>query len=107
MARKNLKAIVVSGTGKVVPASTKNTKSTKEVIDLCNESTFAREKSMGSAAAVDLGMMTGDVPIRNWREGEFERLRQHRRPGHDGGLSDKRTRLLGVPMHAKRVVQGR
>jgi len=54
MGSKNLKAIVVSGTGKVVPALDEEYKEVrKRVIDLCNESTFAqgiKEHGLGSGS---------------------------------------------------------
>ncbi len=74
MGSKNLKAIVALGKGKVVPALPEDYKEVRErVLERCKTSMVAQSmKSMGTAAAMDLGMMTGDVPVRNWTRGEFD-----------------------------------
>jgi aldehyde:ferredoxin oxidoreductase len=107
MGSKNLKAIVVSGTGKVLPALDEEYKEVrKRVIESCNESTFAQGiKSMGSAAAVDLGMMTGDVPIRNWREGEFENSGNIGGPAMTADYLTKGHACFACPIACKRVVK--
>ena len=45
---------------------------------------------MGSDAAMDLGMMNGDVPIKNWTVGEDYRIiLQSQRTHHAGKISDE------------------
>jgi aldehyde:ferredoxin oxidoreductase len=107
MGSKNLKAIVVSGSGKVLPALEEEYKEVrKRVIEKCNESQFAQGiKSMGSAAAVDLGMMTGDVPIRNWRQGEFEGSGEIGGPAMTADYLTKGHACFACPIACKRVVK--
>jgi len=74
MGSKMLKAVVVTGTGKVLPALQEEYKALRErVLEKIKENQFAQVlRSMGTAASMDPGMFTGDVPIRNWTRGEFE-----------------------------------
>lgn len=75
MGSKNLKALVVCGGGKVPIADEEaykgGRKAALETIkcSMVAESTHA----LGTNVAMDIGMMTGDVPIKNWSKGgEFE-----------------------------------
>jgi aldehyde:ferredoxin oxidoreductase len=72
MGSKKLKAVTCRGTGKINIAD-------KEALDALRKRIYAqiREsmpavslKEMGTDASMDLGMMTGDVPIKNFRVGE-------------------------------------
>ncbi|OHD66550.1 MAG: hypothetical protein A2176_02130 [Spirochaetes bacterium RBG_13_51_14] len=107
MGSKNLKAIVVSGTGKVLPALAEEYKEVRaRVIEKCNESAVAQSlKSMGSAVNVDLGMMTGDVPIRNWRQGEFEGSGKIGGPTMTADYLTKGHACYACPIACKRVVK--
>ena len=72
MGSKNLKAIVVTGTATVEmpdPARLKELKLrlTKKIMDAMPAQSL---KMMGTDASMDLGMMTGDVPIKNWTVGQ-------------------------------------
>lgn len=72
MGSKNLKLIACRGTGKVPIADPDGHKALrKEFTAKISEAVPAESlKEMGTASAVDLGMMLGDLPIRNWRGGE-------------------------------------
>ena len=69
MGSKKVKAIVVRGSGKVEPALKQEyDELRKRCVRKCKESVPAQSiHEMGSDAAMDLGMMTGDVPIKNWQ----------------------------------------
>jgi aldehyde:ferredoxin oxidoreductase len=74
MGSKKLKAIVVRGN--LAPTKA-NEEKYKEVFKIAiaeiKDSAFAESLHlMGSDAAMDLGMMTGDVPIKNWTIGDFD-----------------------------------
>ncbi len=71
MGSKNIKAIVVRGTGKV-PISDENAYKTarKNTLNTAKESMITMSfNQVGTAAAMEMGMMTGDVPIKNWSVG--------------------------------------
>jgi aldehyde:ferredoxin oxidoreductase len=72
MGSKNLKAIVVRGNGKVPVAEQERYRGArKAALAAIKESMIAASFSdLGTAAAMDMGMMTGDVPIKNWSLGE-------------------------------------
>jgi aldehyde:ferredoxin oxidoreductase len=107
MGSKNLKAIVVTGTGKVIPALAEEYKEVRSrVIEKCNSSMVGQSmKSMGTAAALDLGMMTGDVPIRNWRQGEFEGSGKTGGPAMTADYLTKGHACFACPIACKRVVK--
>jgi len=72
MGSKKLKAILTRGKQ---PLGKANEEKYKEIFKVAvkeiKESAFAESLHlMGSDAAMDLGMMTGDVPIKNWTVGE-------------------------------------
>lgn len=72
MGSKNLKAIVVRGKGQVPVAELKTFQETrKAALATVKESLISASfHDLGTAAAMDMGMMTGDVPIKNWTMGE-------------------------------------
>lgn len=72
MGSKNLKAIVVIGSGAVEAADPEGLKALKKrlVSKIMDAMPAQSLKMMGTAASMDLGMMTGDVPIRNWTVGQ-------------------------------------
>ena len=72
MGSKKLKAIVVRGNQAPGKANEEKYKEIfKAAIAEIKDSAFAESLHlMGSDAAMDLGMMTGDVPIKNWSVGE-------------------------------------
>ncbi len=71
MGSKNLKALVVRGTGKVPLADeVAYKKARKNTLATSKESMITMSfNQVGTAAAMEMGMMTGDVPIKNWSVG--------------------------------------
>jgi aldehyde:ferredoxin oxidoreductase len=71
MGAKRLKAVAVRGSGQVPLADAKAfAEARKAVLAGCRESMVVRSMhELGTDGALDLGMMTGDVPIRNWTSG--------------------------------------
>ncbi len=72
MGSKRLKAIVVKGRKKVnVSHQEEYDALRKRLIEKSRDAMVAQSfRSMGTDAGMDLGMMTGDVPIKNWTVGE-------------------------------------
>jgi len=107
MGAKGLKAIVVRGSGKVIPALEKDYDEVrKRVLEKCKDSMVGQSlKMMGTAAAMDLGMMTGDVPIRNWTRGEFEGSGRIGGPAMNAGYLTRGHACYACPIACKRVVK--
>jgi aldehyde:ferredoxin oxidoreductase len=72
MGAKNLKAIVVRGSGKLEKADEERFRELhREAVREIKESALAGSlHAMGSDANMDIGMITGDVPVKNWSVGE-------------------------------------
>ncbi len=72
MGSKKLKALVVKGTRRVEASYPDQYFSLrKSLITKARDAMVAQSfRSMGTDAGMDLGMMTGDVPIKNWMVGE-------------------------------------
>ncbi len=72
MGSKKLKAIAVRGTQKIaIQDPQAYSRAFKSVIKSSKESMLARSlHELGTNATMDLGMMTGDVPIKNWTVGQ-------------------------------------
>ena len=72
MGSKRLKAIAVRGTGKIaIHDSRTYNKAFKSVVKCSQESMLAMSfHELGTDAGMDLGMMNGDVPIKNWTIGQ-------------------------------------
>ncbi len=72
MGSKRLKAVVVKGTKKVEVSHPEEYAALRKLlITKSREAMVAQSfRSMGTDAGMDLGMMTGDVPIKNWMIGE-------------------------------------
>jgi len=71
MGSKRLKAIVAKGTQKVAISHPEEYATLRKLlIEKSRDAMVAQSfRSMGTDAGMDLGMMTGDVPIKNWRSG--------------------------------------
>jgi aldehyde:ferredoxin oxidoreductase len=75
MGSKNLKAVVVRGTGKVPIADEEAYKGERKAALETIKGSMVTESmhELGTNTAMDIGMVTGDVPIKNWSKGgEFE-----------------------------------
>ncbi len=72
MGFKKLKAIITRGSGKVeysIPEEARELR--KELIKKTKEHMTAQSlKELGTDATMSMGMMTGDIPIKNWEIGE-------------------------------------
>lgn len=71
MGSKQIKAIAVRGTGKVPIAHEEAyQEARKAALQAIKDSMMADSfHQLGTAAAMDMGMMIGDVPIKNWSQG--------------------------------------
>ncbi|MEW5722653.1 MAG: aldehyde ferredoxin oxidoreductase family protein [Thermodesulfobacteriota bacterium] len=90
---KNLKAVVAVGTGQVPPADAAAFDQARNAALAAIKDSMIRDSfhELGTAAAMDLGMMTGDVPIKNWSVGV------------DYALGE----ALGGPTMREKMVKGR
>ena len=72
MGSKRLKAVVVKGAKKVeISRPEEYTSLRKSLIAKSRDAMVAQSfRSMGTDVGMDLGMMTGDIPIKNWMIGE-------------------------------------
>jgi len=107
MGSKRLKAVVVKGTGRVVPARPEEYEEVRaRTLEKCKTSMVASSmKSMGTAAAMDLGVMTGDVPIRNWTCGEFAGTSSIGGPALRSDYLTRGAACFSCPIACKRVVK--
>jgi aldehyde:ferredoxin oxidoreductase len=71
MGSKKLKALVVKGTKRVETSHPEEYATLRKLlIEKSRDAMVAQSfRSMGTDAGMDLGMMTGDVPIKNWMTG--------------------------------------
>jgi aldehyde:ferredoxin oxidoreductase len=76
MGSKNLKAVVARGSDKVsIADEAKYQTVRKAALATIKESLItASFHDLGTAAAMDMGMLTGDVPIKNWSLGGAEEM---------------------------------
>jgi aldehyde:ferredoxin oxidoreductase len=107
MGSKKLKAIIVRGNQTPGKANEEKYKEIfKAAIAELKDSAFAESLHlMGSDAAMDLGMMTGDVPIKNWTVGEdFELSSKLSGPTMRETYLTKAHACANCPVACKRVV---
>jgi aldehyde:ferredoxin oxidoreductase len=73
MGSKNLKAIAVRGTGKINTANPAKVSEIAKVLagSIDKVPILKNWQAAGTGFDMDVGVMSGDVPIRNWRDGEF------------------------------------
>jgi aldehyde:ferredoxin oxidoreductase len=72
MGSKRLKALVIKGTKKVEISYPEEYATLRKLLVAKSRDAVVAQsfRSMGTDAGMDLGMMTGDVPIKNWTIGE-------------------------------------
>jgi aldehyde:ferredoxin oxidoreductase len=72
MGSKKLKAVVVKGTQKVEVSHPEEYAALRKLLITKSRDAMVAQsfRSMGTDAGMDLGMMNGDVPIKNWMVGE-------------------------------------
>ena len=107
MGSKNLKAIMVRGSGKVPVADPdayqKNRQSA--VANIKESMIAASMHDLGTAAAMDMGMMTGDVPIKNWSIGEdYEMAAALGGPAIHETILEGRAACYACPIGCKPIV---
>jgi aldehyde:ferredoxin oxidoreductase len=108
MGSKNLKAIVVRGTGRVSIADPDAYRiARKSALQSIKESMIAASMhDLGTAAAMDMGMMTGDVPIKNWTLGEdYEMAAALGGPAIHETILKERGFCYACPIRCKPVVE--
>jgi len=76
MGSKNLKAIIAKGSQKIPVADEDAYRSAKKsALAHIRESMICSSfQELGTAAAMDMGMLTGNVPIKNWALGEADEI---------------------------------
>lgn len=108
MGSKKLKAIVVRGTGKASIAMPEDyNKARRAALDVIKNSAVAQAMhSMGTDATLSLGMMTGDVPSKNWSLGEnLEGSEALSGPAYSEKYLTRTHACYACPIACKRVVQ--
>ncbi len=108
MGSKKLKAIVVRGSAKPLKADEERYKTAfKSAITEVKESALADGLHlMGSDANMDLGMVSGDVPIKNWTVGEaFDLSSNLSGPTMREKYLTKEHACANCPVACKRVVK--
>lgn len=93
MGSKNLKAIAIRGTHQVPLKNEVEYKAVrKKTLETIKESMITISfHALGTAAAMEMGMMTGDVPIKNWKV----------------GLNDDMSNEIGGSIMAETIVKKR
>jgi aldehyde:ferredoxin oxidoreductase len=108
MGSKKLKAIVVRGMGKASIAMPEDyNKARRAALDVIKDSAVAQSMhSMGTDATLSLGMMTGDVPSKNWSLGEnLEGSEALGGPTYSEQYLTRTHACYACPIACKRVVQ--
>jgi aldehyde:ferredoxin oxidoreductase len=108
MGSKNLKAIVAKGSKKIEKADDeKYKKFFKDAMQEVKDSALAEGiHLMGSDANMDVGMVTGDVPIKNWTIGEdFDLSSSLSGPTMREKYLTKAHACANCPVACKRVVK--
>ncbi len=108
MGAKRLKAICVRGTGKLAKADeTRYREIHKAALLEIKESALAGSlRAMGSDANMDIGMINGDVPVRNWTVGEdFELSAALSGPTLSETYLTRAHACANCPVACKRVVK--
>jgi aldehyde:ferredoxin oxidoreductase len=108
MGSKKLKAIVVRGMGKASIAMPEDyNKARRAALDVIKDSAVAQSiHSMGTDASLPLGMMTGDVPSKNWSLGEnLEGSEALGGPTYSEKYLTKTHACYACPIACKRVGQ--
>ena len=108
MGSKHLKAIVVRGTGHVPVSDEDAYRSARDaaMITIKNSMISDTFHSLGTAAAMDMGMMTGDVPIKNWSKGvDYAMADAIGGPAINDRILTKRKACYTCPIACKPVIQ--
>lgn len=107
MGSKHLKAIVVRGTGHVTVPDDDAYKSARKSAMAAIKNSMISDTfhSLGTAAAMDMGMLTGDVPIKNWSIGvDYAMADAIGGPAINERLLLKRKACYACPIGCKPVI---
>ena len=108
MGSKNLKAIVARGDEKVPVARQDAYRAARQaaLADIRESMICSSFHDLGTAAAMDMGMLTGDVPIKNWSLGEaYEMAAAIGGPAIHENILKGRTACYACPIGCKPVVE--
>lgn len=107
MGAKKLKAISARGSQRVeFAAPDKIDGLKKEISDLCEQNIAVQSMTaFGTAGSVDLSSMTGDLPTKNWSEGEWDAVEGINGPTLTDTIQTKNAACLGCPVGCKRIVK--
>ena len=107
MGSKNLKAIVAVGNEKVSVAGKETYRKVRKaaLADIQESMISSSFHYLGTAAAMDMGMLTGDVPIKNWSVGEgYEMAAAVGGPAIHENILQGRIACYACPIGCKPVV---
>jgi aldehyde:ferredoxin oxidoreductase len=108
MGSKHVKAVVVRAKGKITAADEEGfDRALKRAGEAVGGSMIKDSfHDLGTAAAMDMGMLTGDVPIKNWSQGEAEALAAAiGGPALHGTILKRRAACFACPIACKPVVE--
>ena len=108
MGSKYLKAIAVRGTGHVHVSDDDAYKAARDAAMTAIKGSMISDSfhSLGTAAAMDMGMMTGDVPIKNWSKGvDYAMADAIGGPAISDRILIKRKACYACPIGCKPVIQ--
>jgi len=102
MGSKKLKAIVLN----YKPSPTYNKPLKQELVTKLKESIILQAiGAFGTLASLDMGMMRGDVPIKNWTQGEWDEAERINGGALEEGILIGRKSCQGCTVACKRHVQ--
>ncbi|HZW83219.1 MAG TPA: aldehyde ferredoxin oxidoreductase family protein [Candidatus Deferrimicrobium sp.] len=102
MGSKGLKAIVLN----YKPSPKINTPLRTELINKLRENILMQALgAFGTLAVIDLGVMRGDVPIKNWAQGEWDAVEQINGESMADNILVGRKSCHGCPVGCKRQVK--
>jgi aldehyde:ferredoxin oxidoreductase len=108
MGSKNLKAIIAKGGQKISVADVGAYQAAKKsaLADIRESMICSSFHDLGTAAAMDMGMLTGDVPIKNWSLGEaYEIAASIGGPAIHDSILKGRAACYACPIGCKPVVE--
>lgn len=107
MGSKNLKAVMVKGTRKVSLSDETEFRAARDAALKAIKDSMISDSfhSLGTAAAMDMGMMTGDVPIKNWSKGvDYDMADALGGPAISEKILTKRKACYACPIACKPVI---